>query len=99
MGKKRYTVKETEYGCELTLAEGYGSNLEDHPTIHEFWCGNAGYVRETTRNPGTAGRQVGKTLFGVGSTLYTTRQNLASEIRRLAKKHCDTVDKENHHWG
>jgi len=95
---KRYQVKETDYGCVLTLSAGYGSNLEESPTTHEFWCGNHGYVYETTHRPGTSGRQVCETLFGLGSTLYATRDKLAGHIRRLARKHCDAIDKENHHW-
>lgn len=89
----RYTVTPTEYGCELRLRGDYGRDHED--SRHEFWVGAAGgYVHETTRAPGTSGRQVCETLFGLGSTLWCCPDSLVSAIRKLARKHCDIIDRE-----
>lgn len=91
---KRYDVKRSNYGCVLQLAEGYGS--EGQASEHEFWVSpGSGYVFETTLRPGTTGRQVCESLFGLGATLISSELSLVADIRRLAKKHCARIDRES----
>ena len=94
MGTRRYQVTATDSGCELQLADGYGRN-ETAETREFRALGTMGYVWDTTDAPGTSGRQVCETLFGLGSTLTSSETSLAADIRRMARRHCDAVDREN----
>lgn len=93
----RYSVTTGSNGnrCELTLFGDYSADPSVGESHHEFWVPvGGGYVRETTHAPGTRGRQVCETLFGLGSTLYVSNPSrLIEEIRRLARRHCDAIDR------
>jgi hypothetical protein len=90
---KRYTVTTGFNGCVLKLSEGYGSDGD--ASEHEFWASeSSGYVYEVTTSPGTSGRQVCESLFGLGSTMMSSKQSLPAAIRRLARRHCDAIDRD-----
>lgn len=88
---KRYTVRATDYGCELWIAAQYSPRDQDETL--EFAC-VGGYVYETTHNPGTSGRQVCESLFGGGPTVRCRPADLVIEVKRLVKRHCAAVDRE-----
>ena len=91
--RKRFSVTATDRGCTLVLHGDYGTSGES--STHHFWCpAGAGYAYEEYEGrPGTSGRQVCDSLFGLGSTLYCTRRALPAEIRRRARAYCDWCDR------
>ena len=93
MTNRRYSVSATPHGCTLVLHGEYGADYET--SEHTFWVpGDGGYIYETTHCPGTAGRQVCERLFGLGTCTRSSAENLPGVIRRLARRHCDRIDRE-----
>jgi len=93
----RYRVTPSNVGCDLWLADGYhGDPVTDGPVTLHFWAPtDGGYAyEELPGRPGTLGRQVCETLFGLGSTLWCSRDALPDAIRRRARQHCDAIDRE-----
>jgi len=92
----KFSVTRTRYGCELRIRARYVPRTlldDDDITTLEFWtAASGGHIFETTRRPGTTGRQLGASLFGGGPTITATPDTLTDTIAALAREHCNTID-------
>lgn len=92
----KFSVTRTRYGCELRIRARYVPRtlLDDGDVVTlEMWVpAGGGHIYETTRRPGTTGRQLGASLFGGGPTVTATPDTLTDTIEDLAREHCDSID-------